>query len=154
MLIRPAASTDIPALIVLDRSSVTAAHWSRKQYEQAIGEVEPRRIISVSEEGGEVHGFLAALQIAQEWEIENLIVARAEQRHGLAAQLINSFLDGVRRENTAAVFLEVRESNLAARSLYEKVGFAVAGRRKSYYREPEEDALIYRLDLSANLLGL
>jgi ribosomal-protein-alanine N-acetyltransferase len=46
------------------------------------------------------------------------------------------------------VYLEVRESNRAARSLYVKCAFIESGHRKSYYSEPEEDAVLYRLDFA------
>ena len=51
-------------------------------------------------------------------------------------------------EGATAIFLEVRESNHAARSLYEKWAFSESGRRPRYYTQPEEDAIVYRLALS------
>ena len=50
------------------------------------------------------------------------------------------------QEGAAAVFLEVRESNRAARALYEKWAFLESGRRRGYYKDPEEDAILYRID--------
>lgn len=148
MPIRPATANDIPALLALDRSSATAAHWSPDQYKQAVTSSEPRRLIFLVQEGEAISGFLGALQIVREWEIENLVVAEKERRRGLGSGLIEAFLEVARQENATTVFLEVRESNSRARRLYEKAGFELTGRRQSYYREPEEDALVYRLPLT------
>ena len=51
-----------------------------------------------------------------------------------------------RARGAKAVFLEVRESNQAARALYEKWAFLESGRRRRYYQEPDEDAILYRID--------
>jgi ribosomal-protein-alanine N-acetyltransferase len=60
---------------------------------------------------------------------------------------MDALLSAARETNSDSVFLEVRESNVAARSLYEKAGFEQEGRRKSYYTNPMEDAVLYRLIL-------
>ncbi len=94
-----------------------------------------------------VLGFLVAQHIAPEWELENIVVAPAARRTGLGKRLLDALLTQARETNSAAVFLEVRESNTAARTLYEKAGFEQTGRRKSYYRDPVEDAILYRRTL-------
>ena len=58
---------------------------------------------------------------------------------------MGEFLNLARRQGALAVFLEVRESNRAARALYEKWAFVENDRRKRYYSNPEEDAIVYRL---------
>jgi len=83
-----------------------------------------------------------------EWEIENIVVAGPARRHGLGVRLVGELLRLARLRGTKAIFLEVRESNRAARALYEKCGFVVIGDRKGYYRNPDEAAIIYRLDLA------
>jgi ribosomal-protein-alanine N-acetyltransferase len=88
---------------------------------------------------------LAARQVAgSEWEIENVAVSGPARRRGLGSHLLGAFLDLVRSRGGIEVYLEVRESNRAARALYEKWAFQEAGRRKSYYRDPDEDALVLR----------
>jgi len=62
--------------------------------------------------------------------------------------LLGAFLDDARARGAAAVFLEVRESNRAARSLYENWAFVESGRRPAYYTEPQEDAIVYRLSFA------
>jgi len=80
-----------------------------------------------------------------EWEIENIALAGPARRRGLGTRLLGEFLDLARAQGAEAVFLEVRESNRAARALYEKWSFMRSGRRQRYYKDPEEDAILYRL---------
>jgi ribosomal-protein-alanine N-acetyltransferase len=123
-----------------------AAHWDRATYEAALGPEGAPRIILVSEERGRITGFVVAHIIDSEWEIENIVVAEAAQRSGLGSQLLRSLLEVARQRKASAVFLEVRESNASARALYTKAGFLLSGRRKGYYRNRDEDAILYRLD--------
>jgi len=92
-------------------------------------------------------GFLVAHQLRPEWELENIVVSGSEQRKGLGKRLLSAFIARVKRAAGASILLEVRESNVAARALYEKSGFSQVGARKSYYQNPLEDAILYRLDL-------
>ena len=162
MNIRPSTSTDLAALINLDRACLFAAHWTEQQYRQVLHlqPGDPQRFAVVVDDlhlapadasGGasrEISGFLVALHLAPEWELENIVVAPTARRIGLGTRLIHALLAKARETNSESVFLEVRESNAAARSLYEKAGFALTGRRKSYYTNPPEDAVLYRLSLS------
>jgi [ribosomal protein S18]-alanine N-acetyltransferase len=93
---------------------------------------------------GRVQGFLVARHVASEWELENIVVAPLARRKGLGQQLLDALLVAARETNSSSVFLEVRESNAAARCLYEKAAFEQTGRRKSYYTDPVEDAVLYR----------
>jgi ribosomal-protein-alanine N-acetyltransferase len=147
MTIRPAKPADIPAMMRLVRHSATAAHWSSEQYERVFGGDSPRREAWVIEENV-LQGFLVAHEVAGEWEIENIAVAGPARRRGLGTRLLGEFLRRAQSEGATAIFLEVRESNHAARSLYEKWAFAESGRRPGYYTQPEEDAIVYRLALS------
>ncbi len=143
--IRPATADDISAMMALERHAATAGHWSAAQHQAVFSASSPRRLALVIEEAGEVQGFLVARSAGAEWEIENIAIAGPARRRGLGTRLLGEFLDRVRREGAEAVFLEVRESNQAARALYEKWAFIESGRRKRYYQNPEEDAMLYRL---------
>ena len=127
MLVRPASSADIAAMMALETHAVTAAHWSRQQYERLFAADEPRREALIIEREG------------------NMAVSGPARRHGLGTRLLGEFLDRARVAGAKMVFLEVRESNHAARALYEKWAFVQSGRRKGYYRRPEEDAITYCL---------
>ena len=157
MIIRNATSRDIPPMIDLARESSSAAQWSNRQYEDLFshGREGNRRLafVAVRNHGDDtsqndaILGFLIARQLAPEWELENIVVASTARRMGIAKQLLNALLAAARETNSEAVFLEVRDSNAAARALYEQSGFKSQGRRKSYYSNPSEDAVLYRLTL-------
>lgn len=82
--------------------------------------------------------------IGSECEIENVAVNPDWQRQGLGERLLDELLNRVQQRGCGDVFLEVRESNVAARRLYEKRGFRQVGRRVRYYSQPQEDAVVYR----------
>lgn len=86
-----------------------------------------------------VVGFLAISQLAGELEITNIAIKKAYQGHGLGSQLLAN-LDHI----DFPIFLEVRASNTPAQALYEKFGFDIIGKRKQYYHEPVEDAIIMK----------
>ncbi len=144
MKVRAATLADIPILMAIEQDSPTAAHWQEAQYRAVLqpGAV-PERVSLVVEEGA-VLGFMVARVLGEEWEIENVVVTNLEQRRGLAAKLVQELLQRARARGARSIFLEVRESNEAARRLYTTSGFVPAGRRKGYYADPPEDALLFR----------
>ena len=127
----------------LERQAPEAAHWSRSQYNAMFSTSGPRRQAIVLE-ADSLRGFLVARADGKEWEIENIAVAGNARRRGTGGQLLGELMERARKEGTTAIFLEVRESNRAARALYQKWGFQEEGRRTTYYREPDEDAILYR----------
>ena len=139
-------------MLALERHAATAAHWSEAEYERifAAASPGPRRLALVIEEEQPV-GFLVACCLGPEWEIENIAVAGPARRRGLGTRLLGRLLDQAHRQGALSVFLEVRESNVAARALYEKWAFVLSGRRKAYYSDPQEDALTYRFSFSQPL---
>ena len=129
-------------MMALERRAATAAHWSVADYARLFAPG-PQAVALVLEEE-EVEGFIVARGLGTEWEIENIAVAGPARRRGLGAHLLVELLDRAREAGARNIFLEVRESNRAARSLYEKWAFVESGRRKAYYRNPDEDAVLYR----------
>jgi len=102
----------------------------------------------VVERDSQIAGFMVGCQVGEEWEIENIAVTGSAQRSGLGTRLLSEFLQLVRERGGQAIFLEVRESNRAARALYRKLAFVEAGRRRQYYENPLEDALILKFKFS------
>ena len=159
MHIRPAIPNDIHAMMAIEQSAATAAHWTRQQYAQvfidAYSHINSKsetpeaamqsRLALILEDQEKMQGFLIARCLETEWEIENIIIAEQLQRHGWGTRLLGTFLNMIRKRGAKSVFLEVRESNTAARRLYEKWALVENGRRKNYYVSPNEDALIYHL---------
>jgi ribosomal protein S18 acetylase RimI-like enzyme len=153
--IRTATAADIPALIALACESPTAAHWTEQQYDRLLhphdGGVQSLVLVAqedspdlISPPPPRLLGFLVGRHIPPEWELENIVVVSTARRGGIGTLLLDALLLRARETNSDSVFLEVRDSNLAARTLYEKAGFELPGRRKSYYKLPEEDAVLYR----------
>lgn len=143
MRIRPATAADIPRILELETQTPAAAHWSFQQYQQAFDSSAPKREVIVVEDDAGIVGFLVARVLDQEWEIENIAIAGSAQRRGLGTRLVGEFLAFARRQGAQSVFLEVRESNQAARALYRKSGFVESSWRPAYYHDPEEDAVLY-----------
>ena len=146
LLIHPATVADLPAMIALEKRAATAAHWSAEQYEALFRASDPGRVALILWEESDLLGFVIARVVGEECEIENIAVGGPARRRGLGTRLLSELLDSARAKDAAAVFLEVRESNQAARALYEKWGFRESGRRSRYYKDPAEEAIVYRVD--------
>jgi ribosomal-protein-alanine N-acetyltransferase len=102
----------------------------------------------VAEVTGLVVGYALARWVEGTAEILNLAVEPDHRRRGIAEALLGGMLAALTGRGVEEVFLEVRESNTAARSLYQSRGFRLAGMRRAYYRHPVEDAQVLRLSLT------
>jgi ribosomal-protein-alanine N-acetyltransferase len=147
MRVRPGTPEDIPSLIGLERQSASAAHWSDDSYRRIFDQGIAVRNVLVMDDEGLIRGFLIARITGEECEVENIVVASSNQRCGLGSKLMQELIGVARGQGATSVLLDVRESNVAARSLYEKCGFVISGRRKSYFADPVEDAALYTLTL-------
>ncbi len=148
--VRPATPADIHPILALEREAATAAHWTQVEYERIFTAGQTPRLALVVADGGEVLGFLVARTLGPDWELENVVTAPVARRRGLASQLILELLEVARQRGAESVHLEVRESNQQARALYRKLGFRESGRRRSYYSNPIEDALVYSGDVKTS----
>jgi len=99
-------------------------------------------IALVSVCGGEICGCIFGVNVAGEAEILNLAVKLSYRRRGIGAELVRHLVSEWGQQGSPRVFLEVRESNAGAITLYEQLGFRQVGRRKAYYSLPVEDALV------------
>jgi ribosomal-protein-alanine N-acetyltransferase len=143
--VRWAVPDDLDRLLEIALHSATAARWQRQEYEKLFSpEPGQERAVLVVEEDAQVMGFIVGRALVDDWEIENIAVSGPARRRGLGSRLLGEFLKIMRLRGGRTVFLEVRESNLAARKLYEKWAFLETGRRKNYYQDPPEDALVFR----------
>jgi len=100
-------------------------------------------------DGGDIAGYAIAHAAADEGEILNLGVGPAHRRRGAGRELVRAMMETLATRGVRAVYLEVRESNVAARELYDRLGFREMGRRSRYYRRPVEDAILLRAAISA-----
>ena len=146
--VRPATAGDLPALIALEKDSLTAAHWSEKEYSRACAANDPVILVAESKDRSRMLiGFIFARIIGDNWELENIVIAKAAQGQGIGSQLLGDFLDIARQKSAQNIFLEVRASNLTAILLYKRFGFEQDAVRKLYYSNPEEDAFLFHLSL-------
>jgi ribosomal-protein-alanine acetyltransferase len=105
-------------------------------------------LLLVSESRQEISGFLVARQAADEAEILNIAVRRANRRTGVATALLLYALRELRARNATRLFLEVRESNAPALAFYQRHGFRQVGKRPAYYRHPAEAAFVFERKLT------
>ena len=144
--IRKAVTEDIPAIMELASFAKDAAAWASGKYEVRISG--SSGVVLVAESGSRIAAFIVMhVVVAGECEIENVAVASEQRRQGLGGRLVSAVLDSARNNRCTAVWLEVRASNFAAQQLYKSLGFQEVGRRRTYYRDPQEDALVLKLTI-------
>lgn len=120
--------------------------WSAESFRQMM-EMPVSHTLTVWDEEAEpmLVGYLLLLAIAPEVEIANIAVSPSFRRQGIGRALLEEGIARMRAEGCDRFFLEVREHNLSAQALYSGLGFAQVGRRKNYYQNPREDALLMAL---------
>lgn len=126
--------------------AVFADPWSVRDFRECVTS-DTTFLVAETTEG--VAGYVVALDAAAEGEILNLAVAPGGRRHGVGRALVNEVLAVLTERGVRQVYLEVRESNAAARALYAAHGFREVGRRAQYYRRPVENAIILRAAIVA-----
>ena len=140
--IRAATESDLAAIHAIELASF-ADPWALTGFRDMI-EHSRARVEAAIDGNGTVFGYAVGCYVADEAEIANVAVAAAVRKRGIGTKLLDQILEAAATLGARTVFLEVRESNLAAQRLYASRAFAVAGRRKLYYRRPDEDAPVMR----------
>jgi len=131
VLLRPACDHDRAAIEAIQQACPEASSWDPFGYD-----------VTVADLDGQVAGFLVTRRVApDELEVLNLAVAPPMRRKGVARALVRGVLETLE----GAAFLEVRESNVAARKFYESIGFSAINRRPKYYVDPPEGAIVMKL---------
>jgi [ribosomal protein S18]-alanine N-acetyltransferase len=138
-MIRECAGNDIDAVQKLIASVPEAAQWSAGDLLLALRN---NLFLRIAEERGSICGVIVFRVMADEAEILNLAVASDLRRRGIGSSLLEEAVCASKAACARKIFLEVRESNDTARNFYARRKFIEAGRRREYYREPSEDALI------------
>jgi ribosomal-protein-alanine N-acetyltransferase len=148
--VRPAVRGDLARVHEIERDAFTDP-WSYQSFVELL--TNPRVLFAVAErvgrgvETGDVIGYVVAWFVVDEAEVANVAVAPHARGQGVGARLLDEALRAARVHGAASVYLEVRDSNAAARALYASRGFVQIGRRRRYYRRPVEDALVLRREL-------
>lgn len=116
--------------------------WSRKMLAEELENQCAAFLVAEDSVSGRVLGYAGLMVVADEGYITNVAVFPEYRRQGIAAQILQVFLQFAAANRLAFLTLEVRPSNAAAIALYQGFGFEEVGRRKNYYDLPKEDALI------------
>ena len=140
--LRRAVNADLPAVVEIERRSFSDP-WSTASFRSAL-DAEGVLFDVAQSAAGEVLGYVVAWCAVDEAELANLAVAAEARGAGVGKALLDAALKYAAERGCVCMFLEVRESIAAARSIYVSRGFEEVGRRRRYYREPVEDALIMR----------
>ncbi|HYE91366.1 MAG TPA: ribosomal protein S18-alanine N-acetyltransferase [Terriglobales bacterium] len=138
---------DLDEVVAIERASF-GMPWSRGAF---LYEIEQNRVARcwVLREGEAVVAYLCLWEIGDELHVTNIAVHPRVRRQGLARQLLGAIVEDGRSRRLRSVTLEVRPTNEEARTLYESFGFRVVGRRRGYYYDTGEDALIMEAHLQA-----
>ena len=142
--IRAMKPADLESIESIEQASFSDP-WSKADFREVSRS--PHCIFLAGEAGAEIVGYAIAMFVADESEILNIAVGQSHRGKGFGGALLDGILEQLRERNVESVFLEVRESNDRAKDLYHSRGFTAVSKRKKYYRNPVEDALILRLAL-------
>jgi ribosomal-protein-alanine N-acetyltransferase len=117
--------------------------WPASAFASLLVASHARVTVAVNEHDEPV-GYCVLLSAADEGEIANIAVESSRRGQGIGALLLDDALNSAQHEGVRSVYLEVRTSNHPARDLYSSRAFVAVGRRRAYYRNPLEDALVLR----------
>lgn len=144
VVIRKMAMDDLSAVLQIDRQSFPLP-WPERSYRFELSKNPAAHLMvaDLDEDGQQaVIGFIGCWIIVDEVHISTLAVHPDHRRQGVGERLLLEMLDHVISKGVETASLEVRESNQAAISLYQKHGFSIEGRKVGYYRDNNEDALL------------
>jgi ribosomal-protein-alanine N-acetyltransferase len=119
--------------------------WSRDALQAQLEN--PNAVFRVAVQDGELMGYIGMHRVLDEGYIANVAVDPKFRRRGVARELLGTLIAFARRERLAFLTLEVRAGNRPAAAFYQNMGFGEAGRRRGYYENPREDAVLMTLFL-------
>lgn len=129
----------IPAILDIEKE-VNSAPWSERSFRNEL--THPHGVFLAAIAEGKVVGYGGLWMVVDEAHITTVAVAKESQRQGLGRRLMIELLNRAKTAGMACSTLEVRAGNDPAIKLYENLGYVVAARRKSYYPDNQEDALV------------
>ena len=135
---------DITAVVELDRLSFSLP-WPERSFRFELTDNTASRCW-VYEMDGKIVAVIVAWLLIDEAHIATISTHPEYRRQGIAGKLLTYALRYMSKEGAVSSFLEVRESNLAAQEMYQKFGYEAAGRRKRYYKDTGEDAILMTLN--------
>jgi [ribosomal protein S18]-alanine N-acetyltransferase len=145
--IRDASNRDLPQIVQIERLSFDNP-WSRDSFLRELSLPFSRTTVAIATNGmtEAIVGYLCRWLVADECHVLNVAVHPTERRAGIGARLMEDAISDAKSEKARFITLEVRRSNVAARSLYRKLNFEERRLRKNYYGAGE-DAIVMELRL-------
>ena len=138
-VIREMTAEDVDAVAAMEREIFTVP-WKREDFADIIDKND--RGCVVAEKAGEIIGCVVYHNIVGDVDITNVQVKEPFRGQGIGTGLMKAAMDSARAIGGRNFTLEVRESNNAARALYGSLGFVQEGKRRGFYEDPREDAVI------------
>ncbi len=130
---------DLDEVEAIEKASFSIP-WSRNSIKDAMNT--PDNVYIVCEEDGHIAGYCGMWTVLGEGNIVNVAVGEAYRRRGIGREMMDSLIERGLEKQVDIFFLEVRQSNEAAKHLYESAGFKNIGLRKNFYEKPCEDACV------------
>jgi [ribosomal protein S18]-alanine N-acetyltransferase len=143
--IRRALPTDVELILAIEQACTEAPHWSKAVWTGVLTEdagSEPEHVSFVAESGIGITGFAVVSCARGVAELESIAVEEEARRRGVGRALCSEAMAWSRRKMAQMIELEVRTSSIGALALYGSLGFIEQGRRRNYYRDPIEDAVL------------
>lgn len=148
--IRRMTLEDLPAVVALDQMSFSLP-WPERSFRFELTD-NPASRCWVAEADGRIAGMIVAWLLVDEAHIATLATHPDHRRQGIARELLSHALRCMAEEGAVSSLLEVRESNAAAQELYRQFGYEAVGRRRRYYKDTDEDAILMTLNGLENFL--
>lgn len=142
--IRRMTIDDVSAVVELDQKSFSLP-WPERSFRFELTD-NPASRCWVAELEGQIVGMIVVWLLVDEAHIATIATHPDYRRKGIGKQLLSHALRHLMDEGARSSFLEVRESNYAAQDLYRKFGYEETGRRRRYYKDNDEDAILMNLD--------
>lgn len=148
--VRRAFPSDAEAILAIEQACVEAPHWNPPAWQDALVDdptAVPERAAFVADDRKGIAGFAVVSCATGVAQLENIAVRQESRCRGIGRMLCHAAIDWSRSRAAHVLELEVRASSAAALALYRSLGFVEQGRRRSYYREPTEDAVLMSVAL-------
>ena len=142
--IRKMRNSDLPKVMLIELATFTMP-WGESTFRGLLRRKDSDLL--VAEFKGDVAGYAVFWAVMDQGELGNVAVDEEYRGRGIGSKLIKAVLERAHERSVHEIFLEVRKSNVRAQDLYKGFGFTEVGRRKNYYLEPLEDALVMKMDL-------
>ena len=141
MYIRPLTPGDLDQVVLIEASSPSP--WSHSSLSSELLRAGGEQYVVVAEESTLILGWCALLLVAGEAELLKIAVGEEYRKQGVASFFLLDLFEKLAQQDVQKLFLEVRETNIPANRLYQKLGFQQVGKRPRYYKNPPDDALIF-----------